>query len=356
MADPLRYILIGAGGVGAIWARNALPRLMQMEKAVPVAVADPSDERLKFAREYLNLSEQNCFLDPMEAMENRRADFAIITMPMQHHEKLIEAAVTYDMHILCEAPVADTIQSTLKIYRRTKNAKKKMAVASSYRLDQDKQTLEHFLREPDFGKLNYLVMRFTQNLRQHGSWGVHRHLMNDPLLMEAAIHHFEIIRGLTDCKEAASIYTHSWSSPWAQYRGDTSALITIEMANGVKCLYEGSLVNSASLNDLGAEYIRAECSSATLELDRRSLKLIKGGAHDEPTSEPLPMLEQDKWAQAWMGELFCDWLRGGPDCPGTISDYVYTAAMVFAAIESATKQMPIDVQGFLKQHVSATRH
>ena len=355
MPEPLRYILIGAGGVGAIWARNALPRLMQMEKAVPVAVADASDERLKFAQDYLKLSEQNLFLDPMEAMENRRADFAIITTPTPQHEKLIEAAVVHDMHILCEAPVADTIQATLKTYRRTKNAKKKMAVASSYRLDQDKQTLEHFLREPDFGKLNYLVMRFTQNMRQHGSWGAHRHLMSDPLLMEAAIHHFDVIRGLTDCKEAKSIYTQSWSSAWAQYRGDTAALVTIEMTNGVRCLYEGSVVNSASLNDLGEEYIRAECSSATLEMDRRSLKMIKGGAHDAPQYEPLPMLEQESWAQGWVGELFCDWLRGGNEPPGSISDYVYTAAMVFAAIESANKQMPIDVQSFLKQHVTATR-
>src|SRR3954471_11154452 len=243
MAEPLRYILIGAGGVGAVWARNALPRLMQMEKAIPVAVVDPSDERLKFAQEYLHLSAQNLFTDPIEAMENRRADFALITTPMPQHEKLIEMAVVHDLHILCEAPVADTIQATLQIYRRTKNAKKKMAVATSYRLDQDKQTLEHFLREPDFGKLNYLVMRFTQNLRQHGSWGAHRHLMNDPLLMEAAVHHFDMIRGLTDCKEANTIYAHSWSSPWAQYRGDTTALITIEMANGAKCFYEGSLVN-----------------------------------------------------------------------------------------------------------------
>jgi predicted dehydrogenase len=355
MADPLRYILVGAGGVGAIWARNALPRLMQMQKAVPAAVADPSDERLQFAREYLQLTPQNCFLDPMEAMENRRADFAIIAAPTPQREKLIDAALTHDMHILCEAPITDTIQSMLKIYRRSKNSKKKFAIASSYRLDQDKQTLEHFLREPDFGKLNYLVMRFTQNMRQHGSWGAHRHLMSDPLLMEAAIHHFDIIRGLTDCKEAKSIYTQSWSSPWAQYRGDTAALVTIEMSNGMKALYEGSVVNSASLNDLGEEYIRAECSSATLELDRRSLKLIKGGAHDAPTSESLPMLEQEAWAQAWVGELFCDWLRGGPDPPGSISDYVYSAAMVFAAIESATKQMPIDVQSFLKQHVTATR-
>jgi hypothetical protein len=56
-----------------------------------------------------------------------------------------------------------------------------------------------------------------------------------------------------------------------------------------------------------------------------------------------------------VGELFCDWLRGGNDPPGAISDHVYTAAMVFAAIESATKQMPIDVQMFLKNHVTATR-
>jgi predicted dehydrogenase len=355
MSDPLRYILIGTGGVGASWCRNALPRLMASGKAVPAAAVDASEERLKFAQEYLKITPQHCFSDPMEALENRRADFVIITSPLPQHEKLIDAALTHDMHILVEAPVADTIQSTLRIYRASKNAKKKMAVVSSYRLDQDKQTMEHFLREPDFGKLNYLVMRFTQNLRQHASWGVHRHQMNDPLLLEAAIHHFDMIRGLSDAKEASTISAVTWSSPWAQYRGDTAALVTIEMANGVRCMYEGSLVNFASLNDIGEEYIRAECSGATLELDRRSLKMITGGAHTEPTSQSLPLLEQEAWGQGWVAELFCDWLRGGPDPPGAISDYVYTAAMVFAAIESATKQMPVDVQNFLKQHVTATR-
>ncbi len=42
MAEPLRYILIGAGGVGAIWARNALPRLMEMQKAMSTLQANGS--------------------------------------------------------------------------------------------------------------------------------------------------------------------------------------------------------------------------------------------------------------------------------------------------------------------------
>src|SRR5256885_16701692 len=89
MPDPLRYILFGAGGVGAIWARNALPRLMEMQKAIPAAVVDSSDERLQFARDYLQVTEQNCFTDPMEAMENRRADFAIIAAPTRSEERRV---------------------------------------------------------------------------------------------------------------------------------------------------------------------------------------------------------------------------------------------------------------------------
>src|SRR5688572_23186111 len=154
MADPLRYILIGTGGAGATWCRNALPRLMANGKAIPAAAVDSSEERLKFAQEYLKVTPQHCFTDPMEALENRRAHFVIITSPLPQHEKLIDAALTHDMHILCEPPVTDTIQSTLRIYRASKSAKKKMAVAAAHRLDQDKQTFEHFLREPTFGKLN----------------------------------------------------------------------------------------------------------------------------------------------------------------------------------------------------------
>src|SRR5258705_864192 len=124
MPDPLRYILIGAG---AVWCRNALPRLMASQKAMPVAAADSSEERLKFAQEYLQLTPQQCFTDPIEMLENRRADFAIITSPLPQHEKLIEAAITHDMHILCESPLADTIQATLRIYRRAENVQKKTA-------------------------------------------------------------------------------------------------------------------------------------------------------------------------------------------------------------------------------------
>src|SRR5947207_15748366 len=142
MPDPLRYLLFGAGGVGAIWARNALPRLMEMQKAIPAAVVDSSDERLQFAQDYLHVTPQNCFTDAMEAMENRRADFAIIAAPTPQREKLIDAALDHDMHILCEAPIADTIQSTLKIYRRSKNSKKKFEVSRRLQLRLDMQSMD----------------------------------------------------------------------------------------------------------------------------------------------------------------------------------------------------------------------
>src|SRR5258706_12682198 len=145
MPDPLRYILIGTGGAGATWCRSALPRLMAMQKAVPVAAADPSEDRLGFAREYFQLTPQQCFTDPMEVLENRRADFAIITTPLPQHEKLIEAAITHDMHILCEAPLADSIQATLRIYRRSKKGTKKQAGGGRNMAGQKKDEAGHSL-------------------------------------------------------------------------------------------------------------------------------------------------------------------------------------------------------------------
>ena len=176
--------------------------------------------------------------------------------------------------------------------------------------------------------------------------------MRDPLLVEGLVHHFDIIRALSDA-DARTVYARTWNPGWSKFEGDSQALITIEMENGVKVFYEGAMSNASSLNDFAEDYWRAECDRATLELDRRRLRIIVGRMGRNATIREQTLDEQPAWMNAWLAKLFVDWLNGGPDPPNTLEDNMQCVALLFAAIESARSGLPVDVQSFLQEHLQS---
>jgi predicted dehydrogenase len=134
--------------------------------------------------------------------------------------------------------------------------------------------------------------------------------MADPLLVEGTVHHFDILRALSGA-DAETVYAQSWNPPWGEYAGDSTAFVTIQMTNGVHCLYEGAKANATTMNGWGHDYLRAECERGTLELDRRKLRVLREGEGGALVAEDLPLLERPAWINAWLAEMFCDWLRGG---------------------------------------------
>ena len=352
MADPLRFIHVGTGGFGRHWCTEVLARLVKMGKAVPAAAVDIVPENLRNAQDAYGVPPERCYADPVKAFDEAEADFAIIVVPPAHHEAIVDLAVAKGLHILSEKPIADTMAACVRIYYKVKTAGLKMAVTMSHRFDQDKQSLEALIRSGDYGPCHYIVGRNTWNCRRFGSWGrAFRHEIPDSLLVEGTVHHFDVMRALAD-SNARTVYCKSWNAPWGKYAGDSSALVLIEMQNGVKVCYEGSKTNAACLNGWEQGYWRAECERGTLELDRRSLRVVSD-LSGERVAEEKPLLEQPAWKNAWLAELFCDWLAGGPPPPNTIEDNIQCAALLFAAIESAHIGIVIDVQKFLFMQLAA---
>ena len=352
MNDPLRYILVGTGGFGGYWCRTVLPRLGQIGKAVPVAAVDVSEASLVNAREHLAVPPERCYRDFNRAFDENPADFAIIVVPPAHHEAVVDAALAQDLHILSEKPLADSFDACCRIYRKVTAAGKKMAVTMSHRFDQDKQTLEQAIKSGAYGRLNYVIGRSTHATPKFGTWGKWRHEMADPLLIEGAVHHFDIFRALSGA-DAHTVYSETWNPLWAEYAGDSTVLVTIRMSNGVRCFYEGAWANASTLSDWTKEYFRAECENGTLELDQRRLRVLRSENRKEPEAHDLPLREQPVWMNPFLAELFCDWLNGGPAPPNHLDDNLQCAALLFAAVESAHTGAPVDVQAFLNQQESS---
>jgi len=348
---PLKYIIVGTGGWGGHWCHRVLPRLKAMGKAEPAAAVDVNPDALKNAVDGLELPAEKCYTDIDAAFDGNPADFAIVVVPPAHHEKVVDVALAHDLHVLTEKPIADSMEASCRIYKKIKAAGKKSAVTMSHRCDQDKVSLERAVKSGVYGPLNYVVCRFTHNCREFASWGEFRHRIADPLLIEGTVHHFDVFRAISGAN-AKTVYAQTWNPEWGEYAGDSTGLITIQMDNGVHCMYEGAKANASTMNGWGNEYFRAECRDGTLELSERHLRLLHGPAWGKPTCEDLALIEQPVWQNAWIAEIYCDWLNGGPAPATNIDDNIQCAALTFAAVESAHTGEVVDVAQYLGRHLA----
>jgi predicted dehydrogenase len=346
-------IQVGTGGQGRAWCSRFLPPNVADGLIEVVAAVDVNADVLQNAQEHLKLPPEKCYTDIRKAFDENPADFCTIVTPPAYHEAVVDVALAHDVHILSEKPIADTLAASVRIAEKVKCAGKKMGVTMSHRFDQDKTTLRHELRSGRDGVIDYLICRFTCNMRNFGDWGAaFRHTMKDALMIEGAVHHLDILADLAGAK-CDTLYAQTWNPRWGEYGGDSQGLVTMHFENGVRAVYEGAKTNAVGLNGWSQEYIRAECEQATVIMDRRHIERFpyEGGRiyKREGEGEPVPLLEQAKWANTWLIEQFVQWLDGGPPMETNVEDNLQSVALIFAAIESSRSGQPIQVQEMLEQ-------
>jgi predicted dehydrogenase len=161
-------------------------------------------------------------------------------VPPNYHERIVDVAIAHGVDILCEKPIADTMEASARIASKVKAAGRKMAVTMSHRFDQDKTTLRSIIRSGQLGKVNTVSCRYMSDLRAHMAWGaLFRHTMQDPLMIEGAVHHLDLVADLAGAR-CQTIYASTWKPSWAEYAGDTDGIVVMTFENGARGIYEGS--------------------------------------------------------------------------------------------------------------------
>ena len=351
---PLRVIQVGTGGMGKYWCRTVWPHVARVGKAEVVAAVDVVPEHLVHATTHLGLAPDRCYPSLEAALGDVGADVVAVVVPPAAHEAVIGVALDHGCDVLSEKPLADTMAACCRVAAKVDDTGRKLAVTMNHRFDRDKQSLEAAIHGGEYGRLSYLVHRFTDRCPKFGDWGApFRHRMADPLLIEGSVHHLDMLRALAG-SNARSVFARTWNPPWGEYGGDTTALVSIELENGVRAFYEGSLVSASTLNGWDNDYVRAECEDGTLELDRRRLRVLDGAGPEPPLATDLPLLDGAVWTHELLAELFCDWVSGArDDHPTSVQDNMQACALLFATLESAHTGEPVDVQAFLADHVRA---
>ena len=112
MSSELRVLVVGAGRAGLVHARNFAGGTRGARLA---ALADPAEGPLASAAAELGC--ERTFSDPIEAVSAEDVDAVVVASPTFTHAEIAVMALQAGKHVLCEKPLASSIEEAARIER-----------------------------------------------------------------------------------------------------------------------------------------------------------------------------------------------------------------------------------------------
>jgi predicted dehydrogenase len=347
MAQPLRCLMIGSGGMAGAWIRSFFP--LFKDRTEIVAVVDVNEEVARSAGEFVGLPSSAIFTNMADAFEKVEADYCTIVIPPAFHKEAVLHAAARKMPILSEKPIADTWDDCLEIYRAVTEADIPMQVVQNYRYTPRIRAFKKAIADGRIGQPNYLIARYASDYRNRNSWGKFRHEIPHSLLVEGSVHHFDQMRNLTsaDCE---TISGYDWNLNHPSFDGESCGLFVMKMTNDWRGAYEGNSLEAGWDNSWYNEYYRAEGDEGALVLDKgETVKLLKRQKHGGLIVEDLEPIRAQHEAHNAIIDQFLTWREGGPTPETVVQDNIKSAAMLFAAVQASDTGQVVHVPSMLPE-------
>jgi len=308
----VKAVLVGAGGMGKAWLGTIL--------ADPdVELAGVVDLDLAVASEALSAAgvpDVPVGRDVVEVARSVGADAIVnVTVPQAHHP-VTTAALFAGYPVLGEKPVAPTVAQALSLVAAAEASGKPFVVSQSRRYNPHVDAFQAQART--LGALGSLSTEFFR--APH--FGGFREEMDQPLLVDMAIHQFDLARFLLEA-DPVSVYCESFNPPWSWYAGDASAAAVFAMSSGARYSFTGSwCAPGLETSWNGAWRLSGAAGSAVWDGD------------NVPVGTEVSV---DDPGDGIAGSLaaFTRFLADGSPLWGEVHQNVLSLAMVEAAVESA---------------------
>lgn len=231
----LRVIQIGTGNWGFSWIEKALAS----EDIELAGIVDRKQEMLDYAVKTYHLPSSMCFTTLEEAVKSVQADAAFVVVPPKFHKDVTIEALNFGLHCLVEKPLAETMRDAVEMVETAERAGKKLMVSQNYRFKKAPRTVREVVRKNLIGEIGTVFINFMKSPHFDGF----RTEMEEPLIHDMSVHHFDQIRGILGLNPVR-IKAASWNTSWSWFKGNPAASVIFELENGATVCYNGSWVSS----------------------------------------------------------------------------------------------------------------
>jgi predicted dehydrogenase len=339
----VRFIQVGAGGMGRAWTRvleasedAELVGLVDLDLAVAREAAGLIGRPdLPVARSIAELLAHPLIVQaPADAVLN-------VTVPVAHHPVTTEA-LSLGLPVLSEKPIAPTVAVALSLVATAELSGQLLMISQSRRYYRH---LESFKRElTELGTPGVLTNAFFK--APH--FGGFRETMQFPLLVDMAIHPFDVARYLLD-QAPVSVYCESFNPEWSWYEGDAAANALFEFDGGTRFSYSGSWCSPGQETSWNGSW-RASTQSGTVSWDGDNAPQLDQDAVADQAAAAVSPAGSSTAGEEIAGSLaeFVSALRTGTEPSGEVHSNVDSLAMVEAAVLSATTRTRVLIDDVLE--------
>jgi predicted dehydrogenase len=331
-----KALLVGAGGMGRQWGKN----LKSSDETDLVAWVDIHPGAAEKAAAKLELPQVITGTDVRDAISAAKPDFVVdVTIPEAHHDVTL-AALAAGLPVIGEKPMADTMDRARAMVRASEHAKKLYMVSQSRRYNNNLAALRGLIAD-QIGELGILNSDFY--IGAH--FGGFRDEMKSPLLLDMAIHTFDAARYLSGADPVA-VYCDEFNPSWSWYKGSAGATVIFEMTGGLCYTYRGSWCSEGGHTSWDGEWraVGPQGTAVWNGTDAPVAHIVK--ERGEFLSKTEAIAANVEAGHEGIAASLRDFLRAldtGQTPMGECHDNIKSLAMVFGAVESASKRQRVAI-------------
>lgn len=271
-----------------------------------------------------------------------------VTIPAAHEAVTIEA-LRGGAHVLGEKPLSDSLDKARRMIAVAHETGRTYAVIQNRRYEPNIQRVAKTLRGGAIGEIEELHADFF--IGAH--FGGFRDAMDDPLIVDMAIHTFDAARYIA-AADPVSVYCHSFGPPRSWYRGHASAIAVFEMkgpgGEPIVFSYRGSWCAEGQMTSWNSSWRAIGRRGSLLWDGDAGIKASavkadgKHGFHSEMAGVEIASATVEHTGHAGLIREFTDCIRTGKRPQTICDDNVKSLAMVLAAVESRKCGKKVDVE------------
>ncbi|MFB0502905.1 MAG: Gfo/Idh/MocA family protein [Candidatus Bathyarchaeia archaeon] len=271
----MRHINLGVAGAGGMGLSFAL-RCTQLDEAYVISIADVpdvcstyealtegrteeflrhrpnlrkrlSDPKVKAALKALTgeLDPDKMYTDHHDLAEDSDVDAVYVATPNVYHAPVTVAMLEGDKHVLCEKPMATTLEEARKMVEASERSGKILQIGFQNRFSEDAQFVSGLVKMGALGRIYK-----SKSYAIHVNWGpdgwfTQKDLAGGGALMDMGVHAIDMTRFLLGEPKCERVYSKI-ETRFRDYDVDDVSIIMIEFDDGCTSIVESGWWNTYS--------------------------------------------------------------------------------------------------------------
>ncbi|RAJ95922.1 putative dehydrogenase [Larkinella arboricola] len=201
-------------GLGHLSLDELLPAFGESKKSKVVALVSGSPEKMRKVAQQYGVKPESCYSyqDYDKLKDNKEVQVIYIVLPNSMHAEYTIRGAQAGKHILCEKPMANSVQECQAMIDACKKADRKLMVAYRIQYEPNNRMIRQMVQDQKYGTVKFIEAVNNQNSANPQHWRHIKALAGGGALPDIGLYCLNTIRYLLG-EEPTEVFAYQYSTP-----------------------------------------------------------------------------------------------------------------------------------------------